>query len=537
MSVNSTMNLLKAENLMSGSYILTQIAELKASVSLPSDGKKLNFDDYFDYLQKEIDAIPRIELLTRVPNEQESNYTVQLIEALDELQERVTLVQNKVVAFQTRLVEVETAVKEVSGAFDAWYTLAVHEYLGSTDLKLPVATIKALSASEFSRLMGGTVIAISTLQVALKAEVTRLEGKRKMAQKKFELGREQVNASWANQLPEMVGISSAPGSMRILKGARPVVEDDVEGPVSFVSKRQRISDQEQSSGVITAPQTVLEEESDHVITVYAEATPRTEPAVLGETPEEGNPNTGEEATVAAQSVLNSPAPLCSEVVDAAFLFEQGQVGREAQCLQTSGATPASSVASVPTPYIGVDLGSEPSKKVISIQDRETGEVLASKAFTEDHDNFLAMEEVLKQVEATHPKIQAKVDEQKSKGFVKYGTPQPAVEVTPAVAVATFNDGEDDGIEEPDPTEEIEEDESALISAEEAEIMEEVPRKAASPSLPVEATVMLKDELDDLVPPVTEPSEAPTPVAETTPTPVAVPAKRKPLTFSYSDDDL
>jgi hypothetical protein len=235
MSVTSILHDLKAESLLGESQILAEIEALKSNFWFLTDGEKMSFGDYHDLLEKRIASVPRVALLPRIQKGEESAYTVELIEALDVVQEKSNHIYNKVISFQTYLADIERRMKEVQGSFEAWYTIAVNEYLGTVELKLPVATIKALASSEFSRLLGGMAADVTATQTSAKVLLTQLDAKKKMARQKFEMGQQQANSSWATNLPESLGITTQPGRLGLLQDDDAEEEDDLNVP--YVSHR------------------------------------------------------------------------------------------------------------------------------------------------------------------------------------------------------------------------------------------------------------------------------------------------------------
>lgn len=495
--VASVLNDLKAEVLLEGSYILTQIADLRARLTVPSEGKQLNFDDYFFYIQRLIDDIPRIELLNRIPKMNEANYTIELIESLDIVQEKILEAQNKAITFQTHLAEVETAIQEVSGTFEAWYLLALAERLDQLELSLPVATRKGLAASEFNRLMGGTRVAVLTLQTALKAERERLDAKKKMAIKKFELGREQVNASWANRLPEFMGVSSQPSALGLLKDDTP---EEEESEVTFISKRKPLS--------------------EPPIPHFKETATGKKPIV---------------ASVESEGFKGDP----DAVIEAAKKpVDKPTLGPAKKLDFKSRAEDTNEVdADPPLPTVTVLETREELKEAL-VESLESPSIpLTEKAVAEIRELALGPKPHAK---ATPAKTQALVhSEVLPNGFYKTSTPVPAMEITPAKALETFNDVVDDGVIEADVIAESAEEEESQIHEEEA-ALEKNKQPVLATSARTAVVVMSEDELDDLLPATEISPPTPEPVKEVvreTPASEVTPKKRKPLVFNYSDDDL
>lgn len=389
------MNSLQAEVLLEGSYILSQIDKLRVSFCQASADGKLSNDDYFDYLEREIQSIPRLELLSRVAPNVESTYIQELVESLDQIQEKITIVHNLALRFQARLIESQTAILEAGGAFEAWYSLAVQEFLRGSNNKMSQSTVKALAQSEFSRLMAGVPAAITSLLVAVKAETEHLNSKKRMAREKVELGREQVQAAWTTRLPPIHGVSGQPGSLGLIRGQE---EEEDEEPPAYISNRTRMD--EPATEAATEPDIDQDIKKQEIVEVV--------PAI--EVDAKGN-----------QDIAADIEPATTMLID-----------------RSATATGSSDVAAART-------------------------------------------------------------------FLKHGDAAPVEEISPAQAIETFNDQQDDGIEKPIEKPTLPE---RVIDAEPAEIKPPIPR--------------IPDELDSLLEP--KPEAAP-----------KTPPKRKMLPFSYTDD--
>lgn len=228
------MDRLKGEVLLGGSHILTQIEGLKEGLQYKTDGTFVSFDDHFIFIQGEIDKIPRIALKDEIPAQQGGRYENELLSALEEIQDQVEKWTIKATRFLGDLNSAKSDVSELSSAFESWYFIAAVELLSTTELKLPNQNIKALAISEFNRLMNRSNLSVDAIIEAVKIELKRLDSKRKMARQKFEMGREQVNAAWANKLPESLGhFPDAPRFDLLQSG---VIEDEPEGIPAYVSR-------------------------------------------------------------------------------------------------------------------------------------------------------------------------------------------------------------------------------------------------------------------------------------------------------------
>jgi len=231
------MNLLQAENLLKGSALLDQIAELRHSLNYDSDEKLESFDDHFLSLQKQVDGIKKIKLLNSIPARQGGMYENELISGLEEINDSIELLTIKLIRFQGDLLKAAGAVEDLRASFEAWYTLAAQEVLAAEKVKLPAKHIDTLASSEFNRLMGSKSQSLAAIHEAVKIELRRLEGKKKMAKQKFDMGREQVNAAWGNKLMSDNGKNANSPQFRLLADEEEpkTEEEEPEKPLTFFS--------------------------------------------------------------------------------------------------------------------------------------------------------------------------------------------------------------------------------------------------------------------------------------------------------------
>jgi hypothetical protein len=246
------MNAIKAENLLAGSYILDHIETLRSGLTMPSDGQKLGFEDYFAYLQSQVDGLPTIGLKNSIPKGQEGTYHVELVSAMEEVGESILKVHNQVITFQRHVVEAETAVGDAKTSFEAWFMLALEEFLQTRELNLPAKVRQSLAASEFSRLLNNAPVFLSSLQTAIKAEIARLDNKKKMATKKYDIGQQQVNMAWTSNVVENAGFSGDGNRFGLVQGARVEEEDEEESVPTFISQRTKFA-QEPVKATETSP--------------------------------------------------------------------------------------------------------------------------------------------------------------------------------------------------------------------------------------------------------------------------------------------
>ena len=197
----STLNALKAENLMAGSYVLTQIDSLRAALRYTTNGETVSYDDYYLKLQNEIEALPRLKLDTVVATGTENQYIMQLVKGLEEIFDNADRTVRRVLHYQSKLRNAMSRISKLRAAFSAWYTLAAGESLEENGAKFPSNQLKDLASSEFSRLMEGLDVEVESLSEAVKVQTEQIKQWKKTQQEKFNLGKDQANASWTSGLP------------------------------------------------------------------------------------------------------------------------------------------------------------------------------------------------------------------------------------------------------------------------------------------------------------------------------------------------
>jgi len=240
MSTGELFNAVKAEQLLAGSDLLTQIEDFRKELRYTTDGTVFSYDDYYTVLQKQISALPHLQLESEVPSGTESQYQVMLVTALEKIYNDIGRISLKLSHFQSKIKSAEERAASIKASFVAWYSLALDDYLTQCDKKLPATTVSNLASSEFERLMQGANIELSNLGMAVKVQVEILNKRKKTAQEKFSLGKDQANASWTGRLlPADKGTSSDPGAQSLLVTDE---EDDDEVP-AFVSKQATIGEE------------------------------------------------------------------------------------------------------------------------------------------------------------------------------------------------------------------------------------------------------------------------------------------------------
>lgn len=189
---------LKAEVVLSGTNILGQLTNLKTSLTYKTDTESYQFEDYFNLLNKEIQAIDRIELLASIPPGGSQSYLIDLAQSLQVVTDKIEVAQTKAIYFLGKLKSAKHLSDNLLATFSAWYQIAITEKLIEAKVKLPASALKALAESEFSRLIDSVDLNIDGLIAAVEVVTVHLKEMRKIAQEKYKLGSDQANAAIVN---------------------------------------------------------------------------------------------------------------------------------------------------------------------------------------------------------------------------------------------------------------------------------------------------------------------------------------------------
>lgn len=242
MSASQLFNAVKAEQLLAGSDLLKQIEDFRTELRYTTDGDVFSYDDYYSILQKQITALPHLTLQSEIAPNTENEYQVKLLTALDDIYTAIERISIKLAHFQSKIKTAESRADSLKASFVAWYCLALDDYLTAYDKKLTATTVANLASSEFERLMQGVNVDLSNLGAALKVQVEILNKRKKTAQDKFNLGKDQANASWTGRvLPSDRGIVSDPSSRDLLE----IQDEDQDEVPAFVSKQPQIGTETQ----------------------------------------------------------------------------------------------------------------------------------------------------------------------------------------------------------------------------------------------------------------------------------------------------
>src|SRR5271163_3152263 len=201
--ISGVMSALRAEELMKGSQLFDQITKLRTDLSYRSEEGKLAFDDYFKQLVGEVDAIPKLKLEDDVASGTETTYTIQLTQATENIVDECDRLFRRLNQFEGKLKDAERQVINQKSEFVAWYMLAAGMLLKDLESKLPQVEIRKLAEAEFSRLAGNLDMVLMSLLSAVDIETNRVSQHKATQKEKYNLGKDQANASWTSSLPAL----------------------------------------------------------------------------------------------------------------------------------------------------------------------------------------------------------------------------------------------------------------------------------------------------------------------------------------------
>jgi hypothetical protein len=238
-SNSSIVAALQAETLLENSHILTQISTLKDSLKYKTGGEYLSFDDFFISLENQVDNLPKLKLESVVATGTENQYIIQLVTALEKALDDCDRVGQKVIHYEAKLKDAAAQVKKMGAAFGVWYTLAAVEVVTRYEIPLPASQLRALADAEFSKLMDNLDVSVNSLISAVKSTSERLKQHKRTQVEKFNLGKDQANASWTSNFPSFGETVASEGGTELIDKTPPEEPEPEEVP-AFISKRPQI---------------------------------------------------------------------------------------------------------------------------------------------------------------------------------------------------------------------------------------------------------------------------------------------------------
>lgn len=199
--MNINVQLFSAESLLKDAPILTQISQIKTSLNYQTEDGLVSVGDYFNLLKKDIGNLKSFDLNSVIAPGTEYAYILSVTNTLQEVLDQLEQVSVKAVFFQSRLKSIQKNIDNAGATFSAWYQIALAQALKASDIKIPLSAIKSLGDSEFSRLMGGQDLDIEAMIQSVEIHLGMLKSHKNLAQEKYKMAKDQVNASISNLAP------------------------------------------------------------------------------------------------------------------------------------------------------------------------------------------------------------------------------------------------------------------------------------------------------------------------------------------------
>jgi hypothetical protein len=260
---------LRAETLLRGQLILEQVTQLKDGMTYKTDEATYSLTDFFELIRKEASKLSQVQLSSAIAPGNEQMYLVNLLTSYETVLDEVERQIVRAIFFAGKLKSLRSRVDNLSSTFVAWYLIALSDQVKDVpSLKLTSPIQKSLAESEFSRLLDGADQDLEGMLEATSILVDMLKGHKKLAAEKYNMGKDQVNASLSSMNTDGYLAKGAPAFVR-----KPdPIEDDDDEPVRF---RPKSETSEVTEGVRVATRDISAEEVDGVasmvMTMEAEA--------------------------------------------------------------------------------------------------------------------------------------------------------------------------------------------------------------------------------------------------------------------------
>jgi hypothetical protein len=243
MSVETVLNQLKAELILNGSWILEEIKRFSSGLKYEDGDQVVAYKTYYHRLLCDVEALPSLSLQPVIAPGTSRAYLIDLTCGLERVFDDIEVAYNQVLFFQSKVKSATMALKNLRDTFKAWYLIGLQEELKRFEIKLPNKSLDSLSDSEFNRLLGDSGSDLEALDLALGVLTERLKARKKLAQEKYNIGKDQANASLLPMLGQ-AGYSEGRTGEELLRekyglGERQnMVMDDPDDGVRIVSRRK-----------------------------------------------------------------------------------------------------------------------------------------------------------------------------------------------------------------------------------------------------------------------------------------------------------
>ena len=254
---------LRAETLLRDQLILSQVTQLKDGMTYKTDEETYSLTDFFELIRKDASKLSQVQLSAAITPGNEQSYLVQLLTSYETVLDEVERQIVRAIFFAGKLKSLRSRVDNLSSTFVAWYLIALSDQVKDVpSLKLTGPIQKSLAESEFSRLLDGADQDLEGMLEAASLLVDMLKGHKKLAAEKYNMGKDQVNASLSSMNTDGYLAKGAPAFVR---KPDPIEEDDDE-PVRF---KQKAETSEVSEGVRVATRDVVAEDDEVDVTAMA----------------------------------------------------------------------------------------------------------------------------------------------------------------------------------------------------------------------------------------------------------------------------
>lgn len=205
----SILRSIQADNLLKDLPLLTMLKGLRGLMVY----REKSFSDYFDVLQGEVSQLGHLQLRADVDPMTASSYLVDLAMGYERTLDDINRVTIEAQVFLGRLRVVHNKAITLKAPFMALWSIGAAEVLAaSSTVKITATDLKALAASEFTGLVDEADLELAGMIEAMDLTIENLKNLRKLAQDKYAIGKDQVNAALSALDFEDKGISAAPKS-------------------------------------------------------------------------------------------------------------------------------------------------------------------------------------------------------------------------------------------------------------------------------------------------------------------------------------
>jgi hypothetical protein len=208
---------LSAERLLKDTFALNQVEALKArlkSFYLDDGDSHLTYEQAFNKLVDQAANITGIELDHTVVPGNEIYYQQRILSLHTQVIEAINRLTIRASKFKSNLLNRRRELEMCRGIFTPFYTMAADEEMKDYGATLKASYMKSFTEAQFSSLMDGADLDLTSLIDATTLFITFLKDTAKLSSKKYDLCVDQVNAALANGRVDYQGTGIEPKSSR-----------------------------------------------------------------------------------------------------------------------------------------------------------------------------------------------------------------------------------------------------------------------------------------------------------------------------------